>query len=117
MEEILFSLVYDMKGVIPLKIQKPTIRSKIKQKDNNDLRKDDILLVEEKRENAMIQFESQKRIIKRSYNRFIKHKNFNIGDWAQWKALGNNVEATYGLSQHGKAYTKYVISLHEGLIG
>lgn len=38
----------------------------------------------------------KKIIIKKSYNRFVKHSNFNIRDWILRRALGNKVKATHG---------------------
>lgn len=55
-----FSLVYGREVFIPSKIQEPALQSNITREDNNYLRKEDLLLAEGKRENTLIQIESQK---------------------------------------------------------
>lgn len=62
---------------------------------NDDIKKEDLLLNEEKIDNSLIQIESKKRMIPKSYNRSMKHKHFIIGDWILRKVLGNKGETTY----------------------
>lgn len=84
-----FFLIYGGEVALPSKIQEPTLYSKIMQEDKNNLRKEDLILVEEKRENSLIRIEAQKRIVQKQYNISMKHKNFNVGDWDLHKAFNN----------------------------
>lgn len=58
-----FSHIYDTEVVIPSKIQEPTLCLEIMQKENNGPRKEDLLLTERRRENALIRIESHKRTV------------------------------------------------------
>lgn len=80
---------------IPSKIQEPTLQNNIRQVDNNDLRKENFLLTKENRENALIQIESQKIMVHKTYNNCVKYKNVNVVVWILYKAMGNKVETTY----------------------
>lgn len=49
MGDIPFSLAYETKVIIPFEIHEPTLHSHISQGDNDDIQREDILLVEEKK--------------------------------------------------------------------
>lgn len=82
-----FSLMYSTEAFIQFNITK---------NDNNDLKKEDILLIKEKGDNTLIRIEAKKRIVQKSYIRSMKRKNFSLRDWVLHKSLGNKVETTYG---------------------
>lgn len=93
--ESLFSLVYGIKVVIPSKVQESILYSIITREENDGYRKNDLFLIDEKRENALIRLESQKRTIPKCYNKFDKSKNFSVEDWVLHKALDNKVQTNF----------------------
>lgn len=86
-KESQFSLVYGTKVVIPCEIQEPILGSDLSQVENDDLRKEDLLFMEEKRENALIRIEAQKQTVQRSYklvkSKKLQHERLGLkqGSW------------------------------------
>ncbi|XP_057537976.1 uncharacterized protein LOC130815501 [Amaranthus tricolor] len=85
-----FSLVYGSEAVLPVEIGVLTRRERTTEKENLDL-------LPETRENALLRSMAQKQKIIRSFNRLVKTKHIHVGDFVLRK-----VEATGKIVDKGK---------------
>ena len=85
-----FSMTYGVEAVIPLENGFPTMRTSTFTSDGNDeLLKKSLDLVEERRENAMVQLAYYQRKLKQGYDMNVKLRLLAPGDLVLRKVLGN----------------------------
>ena len=85
-----FSMTYGVEAVIPLENGFPTMRTSIFTSDGNDeLLKKNLDLVEERRENAMVQLAYYQHKHKQGYDMNVKLRPLALGDLVLRKVLGN----------------------------
>ena len=88
--EILFSMTYGAEAVIPLENGFPMMRTSTFTSDGNDeLLKRSLDLVEERRENAMVQLAYYQHKLKQDYDMNVKLRPLAPGDLVLRKVLGN----------------------------
>ncbi|XP_075083302.1 uncharacterized protein LOC142167047 [Nicotiana tabacum] len=86
--ETLFSFVYGSEALIPVEIGEPSTRFTLATKESNDEElRTNLDLLEQRREAALIQMETQKQIIERYYNRKAHIRYFKIGDFVLKKVF------------------------------
>ena len=88
--ETRFSITYGAEAVIPLKNGFPTMRTSTFTSDGNDeLLKRSLDLVEERRENAMVQLACYQHKLKQGYDMNVKLRSLAPRDLVLRKVLGN----------------------------
>ncbi|KAL0345587.1 UNVERIFIED_CONTAM: hypothetical protein Sradi_4390000 [Sesamum radiatum] len=81
MGESPFTLVYGTEAIIPVELGVPSHQVVHFSKDhNNELLKENLVLMEELREKAFIRVQRYKSIMINAYNRRIKARSFQVGD-------------------------------------
>ncbi|KAK6136270.1 hypothetical protein DH2020_030001 [Rehmannia glutinosa] len=76
-----FSLVYGAEAVIPAEIGMETHRIQtFEETRNQELMKEALEELEEKRQKSYLRMEASKRIMKASYDKRVKRRNFQVGD-------------------------------------
>ena len=92
-----FSMTYGAKVVIPLENGFPTMRTSTFTPDGNDeLLKKNLDLVEEQRENAMVQLAYYQHKLKQGYDMNVKLRSLAPGDLVLRKVLGNTKNPAWG---------------------
>ena len=92
-----FSMTYGVEAVIPLENGFPTMRTSIFTSDGNDeLLKKNLDLVEERRENAMVQLAYYQHKLKQGYDMNVKLRPLAPGDLLLRKVLGNTKNPAWG---------------------
>ncbi|XP_057252250.1 uncharacterized protein LOC130592103 [Beta vulgaris subsp. vulgaris] len=92
-----FSLVYGCEAVLPPEVRIPTSRYGLLTPDRNDEElSHDIVTSEELREAALVRMASQQQIVARSFNKNVKAKTFNVGDWVLREVFQNTKEVNAG---------------------
>ena len=92
-----FSMPYGAEAVIPLKNGFPTMRTSTFSSDGNDkLLKKNLDLVEERRENAMVQLAYYQHKLKQGYDMNIKLRPLATRDLVLRKVLGNTKNPAWG---------------------
>ena len=103
-------MTYGAKTVIPLEIGFLTLRSSLfNPSDNNEYLKKNLDLIEEKRENAMVQLAYYQQKLKQGYNVNVKLRPLTPGDLVlrrvvgtaknpAWGKLGPNWEGPYRIT-------------------
>ncbi|XP_021746647.1 uncharacterized protein LOC110712491 [Chenopodium quinoa] len=77
-----FSLVYGCEAVLPVEADFPTSRFGLMTEERNQEEMEDNLdAVEELRETTLIRMAAQQQIVARSFNKNVKAKTFQLGDW------------------------------------
>ena len=95
--ETLFSMTYRAEAVIPLEPGFPTLRTNAFTLDGNDeLLKKSLDLVEERRENAMVQLAYYQHKLKQGYDTNVKLRPLAPVDLVLRKVLGNTKKPTWG---------------------
>ena len=90
-------MTYGAEAVIPLENGFPTMRTGTFTSDGNDeLLKKILDLVEERRENAMVQLAYYQHKLKQGYNMNVKLKLLAPGDLVLRKVLGNTKNPAWG---------------------
>ena len=90
-----FSMTYGAETVIPLENGFPTIRTSTFTSDGNDeLLKKNLNLVEERRENAMLQLAYYQHKFKQGYDKNVKLRSLAPGNLVLKKVLGNTKNPT-----------------------
>ena len=90
-------MTYGAEAVIPLENGFPTMRTSTFTSDGNDeLLKKSLDLVEERRENAMVQLAYYQHKLKQSYDMNVKLKPLALGDLVLRKVLGNTKKPAWG---------------------
>ena len=92
-----FSMTYGAETVIPLENGFPTIRTSTFTSDGNDeLLKKNLDLVEERRENAMLQLAYYQHKFKQGYDKNVKLRSLAPGNLVLKKVLGNTKNPAWG---------------------
>ena len=82
-------MTYGAEAIIPLEIGFPTLRTSTFTSDSNDgLLEKSLDLIEERRENAMVQLAYYQHKLKQGYDTNVKLKPLAIGDLVLRKVLG-----------------------------
>ena len=88
-EETPFSMTYGAEAVIPLETSFPTSRtSSFNPKDNNEQLTRSLDLIEEKRENAMVQLAHYQQKLKEGYDANVKLRTLTPGELVLCKVVG-----------------------------
>ena len=94
-EETHFLMTYGAETVIPLENGFPTMKTSTFTSDGNDeLLKKNLDLVEERRENAMVQLAYYQHKFKQGYDMNVKLRPLASGDLVLRKVLGNTKNPT-----------------------
>ena len=108
--EMLFSITYGAEAVIPLEIGFPTLRtSSFTPSDNDELLEKSLDLIEERRENAMIQLAYYRHKLRQCYDANVKLRPLASTDLVlrnvlsttknlAWRKLGPNWEGLYHIT-------------------
>ena len=92
-----FSMIYGAKVVIPFENGFPTMRNNTFTSDGNDeLLKKNLDLVEERRENVMVQLAYYQHKLKQGYDMNVKLRPLAPGDLVLRKVLGNTKSPAWG---------------------
>ena len=92
-----FSLTYGAETVIPLKTGFPTTRtSSFNPKDNDEQLTRNLDLIEEKREDAMVQLAYYQQKLKQGYDANVKLRPLTLGDLVLRKVVGTTKNPTWG---------------------
>ena len=92
-----FSMTYGAEAVIPLENGFPTMRTSTFTSDGNDeLLRKNLDLVEERRENAMVQLAYYQHKLKQDYDMNVKLRPLAPGDLVLRKVLGNTKNPAWG---------------------
>ena len=92
-----FSMTYGAEVVIPLENGFPTMKTSTFTSDGNDeLLKKNLDLVEERRENAMVQLAYYQHKLKQGYDMNVKLRSLAPGDLVLRKVLENTKNPTWG---------------------
>ena len=84
-----FSMSYGAEAVIPIETGFPTLRTQSFNSSNNDEFLERILdLIEERRENAMVQLVYYQHKLKQGYNARVRLRPLELGDLVLRKVLG-----------------------------
>ena len=95
--EIPFSMTYGAEAVIPLENGFPTMRTSTFTSDGNDeLLKKNLDLIEERRENAMVQLAYYQHKLKQDYDMNVKLRPLAPRDLVLRKVLGNTKNPAWG---------------------
>ena len=92
-----FSMTYGDEAVIPFENGFPTMRTSTFNSDGNDeLLRKNLDLIEERRENAMVQLAYYQHKLKQGYDMNIKLRPLALGDFVLRKVLGNTKNPAWG---------------------
>ena len=95
--ETLFSMTYGAEAIIPLENGFPTLRtSTFTSVGNDELLKNNLDLVEERRENAMVQLAYYQHKLKPGYDMNVKLRSLAPGDLVLRKVLGSTKNLAWG---------------------
>ena len=95
--ETSFSMTYGAKVVIPLEIRFPTLRtSSFTPTINDGLLKKSLDLIEERRENVMVQLAYYQHKFKQGYDANVKLRPLALGDLVLRKVLGTTKNPVWG---------------------
>ena len=95
--ETLFSMTYETKAMIPLNTGFPTLRTSSFTLSNNDgLLKKSLDLIEEQRENVMIQLAYYQHKLKQGYDANVRLRPLALGDLLLRKVLSTAKNPTWG---------------------
>ena len=93
----LFSMIYGAEAIIPLEIGFLTTRtSSFNSKDNDEQLTRNLDLIEEKRENAMVQLAYYQQKLKQGYDANVKLKPLTPGDLVLRKVVGAAKNSAWG---------------------
>ena len=92
-----FSMTYEAEAVIPLESRFPTTRtSSFNPKDNDEQLARNLDLIEEKRENAMVQLAYYQQKLKQGYDANVRVRPLTPGDLALRKVVGAAKNPAWG---------------------
>ena len=90
-------MTYGTEAVIPLEIGFPTLRTSLFTLDSNDnLLEKSLDLVDEWRENTMVQLAYYQQKLKQGYDFSVKLRPLNPGDLVLRKVVGTSKNSTWG---------------------
>ena len=96
-ERLLFSMTYGAEAVLPLETSFPTLRTgTFTPSKNDELLGKHLDLIEEKRENAMIQLAYYHQKLKQGYDANVKLRPLALGDLVLRNVLGNAKNPSWG---------------------
>ena len=96
-EETLFSMSYGAETVIPIETGFPTLRTQtFNPNDNDKLHERSLDLIEERRENAMVQLAYYQHKLKQGYDARVKLRPLEPGDLVLRKVLGTAKNSAWG---------------------
>ena len=123
-----FSMTYRAKAVIPLETGFPTLKSSLfNPSDNDEHLKRNLDLIEEKRENAMVQLAYYQQKLKQGYDANVKLRALTLGDQVlrkvvgaaknlAWGKLGPNWEGPYHITSEASIGAYFLEDLDEHVI-
>ena len=92
-----FLMTYGVETVIPLETSFPTLRtSSFNPSDNNEHLKKNLNLIEEKKENAMVQLAYYQQKLKQGYDSNIKLRHLTPGDLVLRRVVGTATNPAWG---------------------
>ena len=92
-----FSMTYGVEAIIPLETGFPTVRtSSFSPSDNNEHLKKKLDLIEEKRENAMVQLAYYQQKFKQGYDTNVKLRSLTPGDLVLRRVVGTAKNLAWG---------------------
>ena len=92
-----FSMSYRTEAVIPIETGFPTLRTQtFNLNDNDKLLEMSLDLIEERRENAMVQLVYYQHKLKQGYDARVKLRPLELGDLVLRKVLGTAKNPTWG---------------------
>ncbi|XP_075661701.1 uncharacterized protein LOC142631420 [Castanea sativa] len=92
-----FSMIYGVEAVIPLKTRFPTLRTSLFALDSNDkLLEKSLDLIEERRENTMVQLTYYQQKLKQGYDSSVKSRPLALGDFVLRKVVGTTKNPAWG---------------------
>ncbi|XP_058203092.1 uncharacterized protein LOC131317571 [Rhododendron vialii] len=97
-----FAMAFGMEAVIPLESKFPTLRTEtFDLESNNDAVATELILAEEKRDDAQLKLANYQQEVARGYNRRVRLKKFRTDDWV-WRKEGLPLNTLVGrtLSHH-----------------
>ena len=127
-KETPFSMTYGAEAVIPLDTGFPTLRTNsFSPGDNNEHLKKNLDLIEEKRENAMVQLAYYQQKLKQSYDTNVKLSPLTPGDLVlqrvvgtaknpAWGKLGHNWEGPYHITSEASIGAYFLEDLDEHVV-
>ena len=123
-----FSMTYGAEAVIPLETGFPTLRiSLFSSSDNNEHLKKNLDLIEEKRENAMVQLAYYQQKLKQDYDTNVKLRPLTPGDLVlrrvvgtaknpAWGKLGPNWEGSYRITSEASIGAYFLEDLDKHVV-
>ena len=123
-----FSMTYGAEAVIPLETGFPTMRTNsFNPSDNNEHLKKNLDLIEEKRENAMVQLAYYQQKLKQGYDSNVRLRPLTPGDMVLrrvvgiaknlgWGKLGSNWEGSYRITSKAGIGAYFLKDLDEHVI-
>ena len=121
-------MTYRAEAVIPLESRFPTTRtSSFNPKDNDEQLARNLDLIEEKRENAMVQLAHYQQKLKRGYDANVRIRPLTSGDLVlrkvvgsaknpAWRKLGPNCEGSYRITSNAGIGAYFLEDLDEHVI-
>ena len=95
--ETIFSMSYGVEAVIPIETGFPTLRTQMfNPNDNDKLLERSLDLIEERRENAMVQLAYYQHELKQGYDTRVKLRPLKPGDLLLRKVLGTVKNLAWG---------------------
>ena len=92
-----FSMTYGVETVIPLETRFPKLRTGLFTQNNNDnLLEKSLDIVEEQRENIMVQLTYYQQKFEQGYDSSVKLRPLNLGDLVLRKVVGTSKNSTWG---------------------
>jgi len=92
-----FSMTYGVEAVVPLEMGFPTLRTSSFTPNNNDrLLEKSLDLIEERRENVMVQLAYYQHKLKQGYDSNVRSRPLALGDLALRKVLGTAKNPIWG---------------------
>ena len=92
-----FSMTYEAEAIIPLETGFPTLRTNsFNSSDNNEHLKKNLDLIEEKRENAMVQLAYYQQKLKQGYDSNVKLRPLTPGDLVLRRVVGTAKNPAWG---------------------
>ena len=123
-----FSMTYGVEVVIPLETDFPTLRtSSFNPSDNDEHLKKNLDLIEEKRENAMVQLAYYQQKLKQGYDSNVRLRPLTSGDLVlrrvvgtaknlAWGKLGPNWEGPYRITLEAGIRAYFLEDLDEYVV-
>ncbi|GFY88776.1 hypothetical protein Acr_06g0007160 [Actinidia rufa] len=90
-----YSLAFEFEAIIPLEVDLPTIRTEAyNTSHNNEVLARDLVLDEERRDNALIRMADYQKQLAKSFNQKVQRREFEVGSLVLRKVIGNTKDPT-----------------------